>query len=223
MRNVVLPILLVSATAAAEPEAIHASPPAAPLFDVGFRVGGYGFHREGDTSASNWNECRMDGIGVFGSRVIHGPVFLEVGLDAYASQTFPLPGDSADLPIDRQSLLLSTAIGVRTDLTSWLRAYVQVGVGAELTRLAVHYGDNGDVVRDNKVMPDGFLGFGGELRVAHGTYLGASLRILVMGNFNYDPAMLKDNQWVASPQAQSVFDASPALASQGQFYVRRDL
>jgi hypothetical protein len=217
-------ILFVSATAAADPESIHAGAAApAPLFDVGFRVGGYGFHREGDTSLSNWTECHMDGIGVFGDRVLRGPVYLELGLDAYASQSFPLPTNSGDLPIDRQSVLLSTAIGVRTQLTSWLRAYVQLGAGVELTHVAVHYGTDGDTVTDSKAMPEGFVGFGGDLRVARGFYIGASLRMLVMGNFNYDPAMLKSNQWVSSPTAASVFDASPALASQGQFYVRHDL
>jgi hypothetical protein len=224
MRLVVIPILLASSVAAAEPEAIHASAPE-PTYDVGFRIGGYGFHREGDTSARSWTECRMNGFGVFVDRALRGPLYVEGGLDAYASQGFPIPASSAsnDLPIDRQSILASTAIGVRGQLAPWLRAYVQLGAGVELTRVAIHYGDGGDTVRDQKAMPEGFFGFGADLRIARGTYLGATLRMLVMGNFNYDPAMLKSNQWVASPDAKTVFDASPDLASQAQFYLRRDL
>jgi hypothetical protein len=45
-----------------------------------------------------------------------------------------------------------------------------------------------------------------------------------MGNFDYDPAKLQmTNQWVAPPAASTVFDASPGLAAQAQFYLRREL
>jgi hypothetical protein len=45
-----------------------------------------------------------------------------------------------------------------------------------------------------------------------------------MGNFDYDPARLQmSNQWVAAPSSSDVFSASPDLAAQAQFYVRREL
>jgi hypothetical protein len=214
--------LATAHTVAAEPTAAEVrATSSSPTYDVGFRVGGYGFRREGDGRAgAGWTECRMNGLGVFGSRALTGPLFVEAGLDAYSSA-----GDTpdGDLPIDRMSGLLSAAIGVRTNPTSWFRGYLQLGAGAELTRVAVHYGDD-RTLRDQKVMPEGFFGVGGDLRIMRGTYVGASLRLHVMGNFDYDPAKLDmASQWVAPPESETMFDASPDFATQGQFYVRRDL
>src|SRR5512143_2663995 len=106
---------------------------AADPLSVGFRVGGYGFHREND---SNWNECRMNGAGVFAQRAVRGPLYVEAGLDAYSTIG---GGPSTDLPIDRQSALVSIAGGARAEVTSWLSGYVQLGAGVELARLAVPY------------------------------------------------------------------------------------
>ena len=208
MRSILLASLIVSTTAAADP------------MSVGFRIGGYGFRREGASSETQtWDQCRMNGLGLFGNRTITGPLFVEAGLDTYFSTN---QGQPTDLPIDRQSALVSVAGGVRTQVTSWLRGYAQLGVGMELTRVAVPYGDS--TIRDSKALPDGFLGIGGDIRIADGTYLGASMRTFVMGNFDYDPARLQmTNQWVAPPKASDVFAASPGFAAQGQFYVRRDL
>jgi hypothetical protein len=196
--------------------------PAAAETDAGFRVGGYGFKREGDTSADSWTECRMNGVGVFASHDVRGPAFIEAGLDAYVSQSFPTPAPEGDLPIDRMSGLVSVAAGARTQLGSRVRGYVQLGVGVELTKVSVPYGDD-RVVRDAKVMPEGFFGVGLDIRVAKGTYVGASFRTLVMGNFDYDASRLEmESAWIA-PQPEVVFDASPDLANQGQFYIRRNL
>jgi hypothetical protein len=212
MKKVGIVLFLAATPAAAEPSTT----------DVGFRVGGYGFHREGDQSADSWTECRMNGVGVFASRDVRGPAFIEAGLDAYVSQAFPTPSPETDLPIDRMSGLVSVAAGARTQIGSRLRGYVQIGAGVELTKVSVPYGD-GKTVRDAKVMPEGFFGVGLDLRVAKGTYVGASFRTLVMGNFDYDPARIEmESAWVA-PQPDVVFDASPDLANQGQFYIRRNL
>ncbi len=196
---------------------------AEPTYDLGARVGGYGFKREGDTSSGSWTECRMNGVGIFGSRTLPGPFFIEVGLDVYTSQNFPVAPTASDLPISRMSGLLSTAAGVRTNFTSWLRGYAQLGAGVELTRVAVPYGD-GSTIRDDQALPEGFFGVGADVKVGSATYLGASFRTLVMGNFNYDPTRLQmSNQWVSPPPARDVFAASPDLAAQGQFYLRHDL
>jgi hypothetical protein len=83
---------------------------------------------------------------------------------------------------------------------------------------------DGQTLRSDKVMPEGFFGVGLDVRLTHGFYLGATFRMLVMGNFDYDPAKLQmPNGWVSSPTANTVFAASPDFAAQGQFYVRRDL
>lgn len=229
MRSLVLATLaplLAPALAAADPLAdAPAAEPATPRWDLGFRVGGYGFKREGDTSSKSWTECRMNGVGIFGTRALTGPFFVEAGLDVYTSQNFPTPtaAEAQDLPISRMSGLVSTAAGARASFTSWLRGYAQLGAGVELTRVAVPYGDAG-TLRDDKVLPEGFFGVGADLKVGGATYVGASFRTLVMGNFDYDPQRLKmANAWVSPPTAGDVFAASPGLAAQGQFYLRHDM
>jgi hypothetical protein len=207
MRLPLVGLLLVSATASADP------------MSVGFRVGGYGFRRDSDPSGA-WTECRMNGLGVFANRTVRGPLFVEAGLDTYFSINQP---QAQDLPIDRQSALLSAAVGVRSSFTTWLDGYAQLGVGAELARLAVPY--DGGELRDDKVMPDGFVGIGADIKIGRATHIGAAMRTLVMGNFNYDPQRLMPTNgttW-SQPQASQVFDASPGFAAQGQFYLRRDL
>lgn len=208
MRSILLASLVLASTASADP------------MSLGVRVGGYGFRREGASSQTqSWDLCRMNGLGVFGQRALRGPMFVEAGLDTYFSTN---QAQASDLPLDRQSALVSVAAGARTQVTSWLRGYAQLGVGLELTRVAVPYGDS--TIRDNKALPDGFFGIGGDIRIAGGTYVGANMRTLVMGNFDYDPQRLQmSNEWVAAPRSSDVFAASPGFAAQAQFYLRRDL
>lgn len=212
------------ATAAAVVFATAAPATADPTgYDVGVRVGGYGFHREGDgRPGEGWTECRMDGLGIFASRGLGRIVFVEAGVDVYTSADTVLSSPQTDLPIDRTSGLFSVAVGARSHLASWLRGYVQLGAGVELTRASVAYGDMR--LRDAQLLPEAFFGVGLDLRIARATYVGASLRTLAMGNFAYDPARLDPaNGWVAPPPTAEVFDASLDVAAQGQFYVRREL
>ena len=212
MKLLAIAILLTSATAGAD-----------ELYSIGARVGGYGFRRAEDpgliegAAGDGWNVCRMNGFGVFADRALAGPWFVEAGLDTYFSIG---QGESTDLPLDRESILLSTAIGARMQFASWFAGFVQVGAGVELTKLSVPWGD--DSIRADKVYPDGFVGLGFDLKIARGTYLGASLRGLVMANFNYQMPMMT-SQWVAAPSPDAVFAATPSLAAQGQFFLRRDL
>ena len=196
---------------------------APPRWDVGARVGGWGYRREGDPQAvEGWRAGRMNGVGVFASRALRGRVFVEAGLDLYASDNTVLGSPSTDVAADRLSGLATTAIGARLPLTSWLRGFVQVGGGVELTRVSVAYGM--ERVRDRRVFPEGFLGAGLDLRVARGTYLGASFRMLATGVYEYDRERLDQSAgWVTTPTADEVFDASAGMAAQGQFFLRREL
>ena len=216
-------ILLAPAAALAEPAERRTTSARPATYELGLRIGGYGFHREGDSRpGEGWSECRMNGLGVFGGRTLTGPLFVEAGLDMYSTANGPIGPDPTDLPIDRTSGLLSAAIGARTNVASWLRGYVQLGAGVELTKVSVPYGE--ERIRDSKVMPEGFFGAGVDLELWKGTYVGAAFRTLLMGNFNYDPERLDMNKgWVAPPLASDVFDASVDVAAQGQFYVRHDL
>jgi hypothetical protein len=216
--------LVISGAAVAEPLSSIAAPD--PTYAIGARVGGYGFRRADDpgliqgAGGSAWSECRMNGFGVFADRRLREPFFVEAALDSYFSLG---QGAPTDLPIDRMNLLVTAAIGARVHFTPWLRGYVQLGGGVELAQVSVPYAD-GSTIRADKAFPDGFLGIGLDFRVARGTYVGANLRTHVMANFNYDPSRLQmANQWVAAPSSNDVFAASPDLAAQAQFYVRREL
>jgi hypothetical protein len=210
MRTLLVAIpLLASSIAAAE-----------PVYDMGARIGGYGFRREGDNSSEGWTECQMGGIGVFGSRSFAGPLFVEAAIDAYTSRG---EGLESDLPISRMSGFATVAGGARTDITSWLRGYVQVGGGLELTRVSVPYGE--ETIRDTKAMPMGFVGVGAEFRVGKKTYFGMNVRTNAMGNFNYkrEDLEMKQDWGFTQPDKGEVFDDSLDFSAQGQFFVRRDL
>ncbi len=224
MRTTCLSICLVAAATApalAEPLEVHDT--AAPsVYSFGARIGGYGFRREEGDKRNAWDECRMNGLGVFATRALgQAGFFVEGGVDLYFSETFPLPV-ADDLPIDRMSGLLTAAIGLRADGPWRTLGYAQLGVGLELTQVSVPYGDAS--ISDQLVLPAGFVGIGGEIRVGDHTSLGANLRAHVMGNFSYDPDDLEMQPgWTSPPAAGEVFDPSPDAAAQAQFYVRRAL
>lgn len=221
MRRIPLLLLLGTTSAYAETDRPTApTPTKAATYDLGLRVGGYGFRREGDNDRQTaWTECRMDGFGVFGSRSLTGPLFLEAGLDMYSSTDFNAPGSENDLPVARTSGIFSAAIGARANIMSRVRGFVQLGAGVELTSVSVPYGEQ--TVRDKLVMPEGFFGAGFDVRLFKRTHLGAQVRAHVMGNFDYDPQKL-DTTWTM-PAADEVFDASPDAAMQGQLYFRHEI
>jgi len=219
-----LAVLGLPAAAAAEESAAPGAAPAAsaPRHSFGARVGGYGFRRDAGDSRSDWDECRMNGLGLFGERRFGKNLFVEGGLDFYFSESFPQRPNPDDLPIDRMSGLLTAAVGLRADGPWRTSGYAQLGAGLELTQVTVPYDDH--TISDQLAMPAAFIGIGGDIRVARGTYLGANLRAYAMGNFDYEPERLEMQPgWVAPPNADEVFDPSPDAAAQGQFYLRRDL
>jgi hypothetical protein len=213
-----LPVVLIPQLAAADTHVVKQAEPA--MYDFGARIGGYGFRREGDNSDEGWTECQMGGFGVFASRRLPGPLFIEAGIDAYTSRNEGLP---SDLPISRMSGIASVAGGARTDFTSWLRGFVQLGAGLELTRVSVPYGE--ETIRDTQVMPEGFIGFGLDVRLGKKTYFGMNVRTHAMGNFNYkrDDLEMKEAWGFTTPGEDEVFAPSVDFAAQGQFYIRRDL
>ena len=88
MRQIAVPLaLLLSTAASAEPLGISTEAPE-PSVAFGARIGGYGFRRDGATAfTGKWDECRMNGVGVFAQKTVRGPLFAEAGLDTYFSMT----------------------------------------------------------------------------------------------------------------------------------------
>ncbi len=184
---------------------------------VGARVGGYGFRnpdRVDGTGHVAWDECRMNGLGVFVRRGV-GRFFAEAGADVYFSEAFPLPtsDDGSGDQQDRLSGLLTVAAGANLVQTKHFVGYAQLGVGLEMTQFRFSHGD--DTLEDRRALPLGFVGIGGELRLGDRTSLGASLRAHVMGNFD---AAYEADRDVWDPMTNHL-TVSPEAAAQGQFYV----
>jgi hypothetical protein len=144
----------------------------------GARVGGYQF-RSGQTGL--WNDCPMGGVGVFGTLDLNRYVFVEVAADTY--DTTPLLSDADGDGMDRVSYLGTAAIGARMFPDSPVVPYVQVGVGAEWTRVTELS------QRVEGVYPVGFIGVGGELNVFRHIKAGADLRFLGMAHPYEDDAV----------------------------------
>jgi len=191
-------------TAAADP-AISGGAETQSPYTVGARVGGYGFRNPDPATSKAWNDCRMNGVGVFGRRD-YGRLSVETGADIYFSDSFPLPAGSSPEGVsqDRLSGLVTVAAGARIFELGRITGLAQLGTGVELTRMTMTM-DNGNVAKASKALPMGFVGVGAEVRVGKRTELGAQMRLHVMGRFD------------ATPECTLV--VRPDAAAQGQFYL----
>ncbi|HVV85867.1 MAG TPA: hypothetical protein VHE35_22565 [Kofleriaceae bacterium] len=215
-----LALAALPAAAVADPDGVSPAPGgAAPALTVGARVGGYGFRRPGDVDAHGhvaWDDCRMNGVGVFARRPL-GRFFTEAAADLYFSESFPMATDEDDAGMDRMSGLFSAAIGADLVRTRHVTGYAQLGAGLELTRVSMAMPD-GSVARDQRALPLGFVGVGGEVHLGARTSLGAMLRTDVMGHFDHDAETVERAAAMASG-AGGELPVSPEIAAQGQFYV----
>ncbi len=209
--------LAAPAVAVAEPGTSLTAETASPL-TVGARVGGYGFRNPNSVDSTGhvaWDNCRMNGVGVFARRGLGGRFFGEGGADVYFTESFPTggPTDVADGETrSRLSGLLTVAAGADLIQTQRFRAYAQLGVGLEVTQFRFTSGM--DTLEDRRAQPLGFVGVGGELRFGR-TSLGASLRTHVMGNYD---AVYQADRDTWDPETNHL-DVSPEAAAQGQFYL----
>ncbi|MEZ4403739.1 MAG: hypothetical protein R3B06_27190 [Kofleriaceae bacterium] len=206
--------ILTTVTALATLAAGAAAEPV-PL-TLGARVGGYGFRNPSSVDSAGhvaWDQCRMNGLGVFARRGL-GRFFTEGGADFYFSERFPqAPVDAMGDQFDRLSGLITVAAGANVIETRRFVGYAQLGAGLELTRFTFRHVD--DVMTDQRALPVGFVGFGGEVRVGQRTRLGANLRAHLMGNFT---AAYQADRDVWDPETNHL-EVSPEAAAQGQFYV----
>ncbi len=180
---VAVAVLLVSPAALAEP------------WGFGARVGGYGFR---DAETSQWDDCRMNGLGVFAERKLGEHAFVEGGLDLYSATGDAIMTES----MDRVSSLATVAAGLRMFPRAIVSPFVQVGVGGEYTHVSVASSgfDN------TYFLPVGFFGAGGDLHLGDHMRLGMTIRVLMMGGFS-SGAPGQDPQLSAQPAAQVQFFA----------------
>lgn len=192
-------------------------------YAFGMRVGGYGFRNpQAESASEKWNDCRMNGLGLFGQKHLTQHAFLEAGSDIYFSDDMILAEDQSQAEnMDRLSGLLSVAAGLRMYPASRVSAYAQVGVGVELTRVTMpavaHEHTNGPIpasapaeMTTTRTLPMGFVGFGGDVRVGSHTRLGASFRTNLMAHFDHGDGV-------------TTLEAEPEAANQVQFYLRYSL
>jgi len=138
-----------------------------PGFGLGARVGGYGF-REVTGGELSWEDCRMNGTGLFGTVDVSRHFFGELSADLYHATEGPVAAG-----MDRTSFHTLAAVGARFFPEFWLTPYVQAGGGTEFTRIDL------DGASDRFVVPEAFMGVGGELSWK-ALHFGTTLRVIGM-------------------------------------------
>lgn len=181
-------------------------------YSFGARVGGYGFRNTQHADLGEWEDCRMDGFGLFAQRTLGKHLFAEAGFDLYSAAN-PVPTEDMDHSgMDRISGITTVAGGARIPWR-YLSPYVQAGLGLEITRAKME----AHGLEDRSVLPMGFVGIGAELRFTRRFSFGANVRMNVMKHYVHTG----DHSGVdpgAEPEVEMAgeWDA----ASQGQFFLR---
>lgn len=223
-------VVLVSLSALLPSLAVAESPnqpaerSALDIDSFGVRVGGYGFRRTEGDRRNAWDDCRMNGMGAFAVRNLGRNAFVEGGVDLYFSEAFPLEPAEGEDSMDRLSSLFTIAGGLRMAPAARISAYAQVGGGLELTKVEIEP-LGGATIKDERALPVGFVGVGGDLRVSERLRLGMNLRAYVMGHFEHGHdgahAIARDqDDAVPSNGADHGLAVEPEVAAQGQFYVQ---
>lgn len=159
-------VSLLSSTAVALDQPVVATADAGPQLGLGVRVGGYGF-REVKEGTLSWDDCRMNGTGLFGTLDIGKIFFGEVSTDLYHST-----GSSEGM--DRLSFLPAASVGARLFAGKLITPYIQAGGGPEFTRIEM------EGVAHRKLLASGFMGVGGELNIKS-FHFGSNIKVFSMG------------------------------------------
>lgn len=145
------------------PSAVAASDAWSP--SAGVRVGGYGFRHAADSDLA-WDDCRMNGVGALVRLDRAAPWYLQVSVDGYHAT-----GETVAAGMDRLSLTPAAAIGARLQNRTPILPHIELGLGAEFTRVEL-----GDAAAA-RVLPTGYVGAGVELvfgSIAFGTTIRAN-------------------------------------------------
>lgn len=178
---------------------------------VGFRIGGYGFREIANDDATNWTDCRMDGVGVFATWQ-HGDYFFsEFGLDYYQAVGRVVSEEG----MDRISVHMIGAFGLRAFPAFFISPFIQVGLGAEYTDVSWSGFDR----EEGGLFPMGFLGTGAEVSVGDHARFGANLRVYMMAAF----APLEGHVHGTDVHLHAPVEAEGEAAGQVQLWFRYDI
>jgi hypothetical protein len=176
----------------------------------GFRVGGYGFRNTTHPDKGEWDDCRMNGVGLFGQRTLTKHLFAEAAFDIYSAEDLEEQLDSGAPVMDRVSGIGTLAGGAKMSMGRFT-PYIQAGLGLEMTR--VRMGE----FEERKVFPMGFIGLGADLRITGSLHIGANLRTNVMRHYAHDGGeLLQSAGGDRGHEMASEYDT----AAQGQFFLK---
>lgn len=199
-------LLAASPNARAEEARVEAEAPSITP-TIGARIGGYGFRQVSDRGLINWMQCRMNGVGVYGTVELPRHAYTELSLDMYHATAQPISEG-----LDRLSIHALGSVGWRMLPDRVITPNVHAGGGAEWTWISV-FGHE-----DQTWAPVGFVGLGGELNIER-FHLGVAIRSHVMRLPEYD--------WqTTQPQpgdSAEPLDYRTELAAQMLFSVRYDI
>ncbi len=137
----------------------------------GARIGGYGFRAADQAEGLTWFDCRMDGIGLLTTLDMGPHLFAELSVDFYQATEDVI----TDGHMDRVSLLSFAALGLRLAPDWIVSPFIQLGGGAEWTRLTML-----DAAEIQDVYPVAFMGAGAEVDLTETIKIGVGLRFMAM-------------------------------------------
>jgi hypothetical protein len=204
-----LPLLVATSTVASADTAVEKS--FTGRFSFGARAGGFGFRNTEHADAGKWDDCRMDGIGVFAQRSLTPHLFAEAAFDLYTAADATPTADMPQPEMDRISGITTVAAGARMPWR-WVAPYVQLGVGLEVTR--VEMASHG--ATDRAVSPMGFVGFGLEGRPTERFSIGLAARTNLIRHYEHGAAAEgADHDHSMSTEVEA--------AAQGQLFVKLEM
>ncbi|MEZ4459949.1 MAG: hypothetical protein R3E66_09505 [bacterium] len=160
---------------------------------IGARVGGYGFRQVNDEGNIDFENCRMDGTGLFFTSEFGEHIYTELAFDFYHTTAEPTRNG-----IDRLSLHSTLAAGIKFFPGHFITPNVHFGAGAEFTKAEL-YG-----TKQNTIAPVGFIGVGGELNFGD-LKAGMAIRSNAMQLPEYDWTTQNDVQWHTEVAGQALF------------------
>ncbi len=202
---------LVAAPASAADDMATASADSSMTWGAGARVGGYGFREVNEQGNLAWDDCRMNGVGLFGTLDFGDYLFAEMSVDYYHAI-----GDVIASGMDRQSAFLLGAGGLRLYPDFIISPYIQAGVGPEWTKITM------GTSTETKVLAAAFVGVGGELDL-WGLKLGSHVRVFAMGEPVHGTAPGgHHHHHELNLDGTRAIETEYEVAGQAQFFVRRE-